>query len=164
MLAEPLVTSEDASYVAMTDDNGDKKKTCMNVDNRMCNLDDNDAPYKNKVAGKGQRMLTDPFCLLLLIVMIVIDIVIYNYAIGEDSNVEWLHRGHDWEGDICYKTGWVNLTYTDITICTDNCSRIDGYVAQEFEDHWCVPNTTIYKKTLVFFFLKKRTKLFLVFL
>ena len=128
----------------------------MNIDCRMCKLDDEGDPLKDKkeVVGKGDRMFTDPCCLLLFISMIIVDISLFFYAKSEGANIEYLYHGHDYDGNICnssmnIKAAWFSTdsALIDITRCVAGCSFdvIGTYVAQEFEDRWCVPSTSQYK-------------------
>ena len=149
--------SDNSSYVALdgddVNDDHQRKKSCLcaGIDCRMRNLDDNDTPFKNKVTGKYDRKLTDPCCLLILIGMIIIDIYIYEYALAQGADIQLLYKGHDYKGKVCSDwSAWYNTnqTFIDITRCTANCSdaTIQSYTAQEFEDHWCVPDKVLYKQ------------------
>ena len=136
--------------------NNVKKKLCVNMDYRICNLDNNDdddEKFKDIVVGRNERMLTDPYCLLIFILSIIIDVSICIYANGKGANTEYLYKGHDYNGNICnYKTSWfnTNITFIDITRCTNNCNNetIKTYIAETLQNHWCVPNKNIYDNTI----------------
>eukprot|EP01084_Bolivina_argentea_P053196 97662_1 len=101
-------------------------------------------------ATKRKRKCTDIGCCLLFILLLIGDIVILAIALSKDPspNKQYLFKGHDYNGKICPEwTAWINVSHPQLTECVNNCQQVITYIAEPFEDHWCVPNKTLRNKT-----------------